>query len=302
VDIELHELELRYAALRIDDVGRCAELVGKIAQHGQQGPVLVIREDDRYVLIDGYARVAALQRLGRDVVEAVVLEVSEAEALVLAHRLEAKRPRSALEEGWLILELIERHGLDQPVIATRLRRTAGWVSRRLGLIQVLPAPVQAAVRAGTIPAHAAAKFLVPLARANRAQCEQLVAALGRDRVTDRQVGRLYTLWKTADAAQRLNIITRPHQALKADAALQPEPAVPDADPAAPLLGDLAGIAGMARRAHRRLDEGVLQELDERRRGLVTRSGTVAKLAVHTLLDLLEQEESACSTATPAPPS
>jgi len=301
VEIELHELELRYAALRIDAPARRAELVATVAQYGQQGAVLVIREDDRYVLVDGYARVAALRELGRDVVEAVVLEVSEAEALVLAHRLEAKHPRSALEDGWLMLELIDRHGLDQPAIAIRLHRTRGWVSRRLGLVQALPETVQTAVRVGTIPAHAAAKFLVPLARANRAHCEQLVVALGSERVTDRQVGRLYTLWKTADAERRLKIVTHPRLALKADAAVQPEPAVPDGDPAAPLLGDLDGIAGIARRARRRLDEGLLHELDERRRGLVTRSGIVVKLAVQALVELLE-EESACSTATPAPPS
>ena len=300
--IELHELELRYAALRIDDVARRAEFVAKLALHGQQGAVLVTREDDSYVLIDGYARVAALRELGRDLVEAIVLEVSEADALVLAHRLEAKRPRSALEEGWLVLELVERHGLGQSALATRLRRTKGWVSRRLGLVRALPEPVQAAVRTGVVPAHAAAKYLVPLARANRAHCEQLVAALGSERVTDRQVGRLYTLWKTADVERRLKIVTRPRTALKADAAVQPEPAVPDGDPAAPLLGDLDGIAGIARRARRRLDEGVLRELDERRRGLVARSGTVAKLAVQTLVELLDEEESACSTATPAPPS
>lgn len=198
MEIELHELELRYAELRIDDRGRRAELVAKIALHGQQGAVLVIREGERYVLIDGYARVAALRELGRDLVEAVVLEVPEAEALVLAHRLEAKRPRSALEEGWLIVELIERHGLGQPAIAARLRRTRGWVSRRLALVRVLPGSVQAAIRTGLVPPHGAAKYLVPLARANKQHCEQLVTALGGERISVRDLGRLYVLWKTGD--------------------------------------------------------------------------------------------------------
>jgi ParB family chromosome partitioning protein len=302
MEIELHELELRYAALRIDDRGRRAELVAKLALHGQQSAVLVIREDDRYVLIDGYARVAALQELGRDLVEAVVLEVPEAEALVLAHRLEAKRPRSALEEGWLILELIERHGLDQPAIAARLQRTRGWVSRRLGLVRVLPASAQVAIRSGLLPPHGAAKYLVPLARANKQHCEQLVTALDDERISVRELGRLYVLWKTADAQRRQQIVTHPRLALKADAAIQPEPTLPASDPAAPLLSDLDGIAGIARRARRRLDEGLLGELDARRLGLVTRSGTVASLAVQTLVELLHEEEPTCSTETPAPPS
>lgn len=302
MDIELHELELRYADLRIDDPARRAERVAKIALHGQQGAVLVIREGERYVLIDGYARVAALRELGRDLVEAVVLEVPEAEALVLAHRLEAKRPRSALEEGWLIAELIERHGLDQRRVADRLARSESWVSRRIGLARDLPSSVQIAVRTGAVPAQGAMKYLLPLSRAKRAHCEQLVDALAGDRVSVRDLGRLYALWKAADPERRVQIVTRPRLALKAAAAIQPEPAVPDGDPAAPLLADLDGIAGLARRARRRLDGGVLHELDARRRGLVTRSGTVATLAVQTLVELLQEEESACSTATPALPS
>ena len=90
--------------------------------------------------------------------------------------------------------------------------------------------------------------------------------------------------------------------MKADAAIQPEPTLPASDPAAPLLSDLDGIAGIARRARRRLDEGLLGELDARRLGLVTRSGTVASLAVQTLVELLHEEEPTCSTETPAPPS
>lgn len=302
MEIELHQLELRYEALRIHDRARLSELVAKLALHGQQAAVLVVREDDGFVLIDGYARVAALRELGRDLVEAVVLEVPEAEALVLAHRLEAKRPRSALEEGWLIVELIDRHGLDQRQVAERLGRSRSWVSRRLGLARDLPVSVQTAVRTGVVPAQGAMKYLLPLSRANREHVEGLVDALGGDRVSVRELGRLYTLWKAADAERRREIVSRPRLALKADAALQPEPLVPAGDPAAPLLGDLDGIAGLARRARRRLDEGVVHEFDARRRGLVARSGTVAKLAVQRLVEALAEEESACSTATPAPPS
>ena len=302
MEIELHQLELRYAALRIDSPGRRARLLASMAQHGQRSPVLVIGEEDRFVLIDGYARVEVLRDLGRDLVLALVLELSEAEALVMAHRLEAKRRRSALEEGWLILALIERHGLDQRRVAERLQRAVSWVSRRLGLVKDLPEAAQAAVRSGVVPAHAAAKYLVPLARAKRDHCEQLVTALGSEPVTVRELERIYVCWKRAgDEEGRLKIVKHPRMALKADAAMQSEPAVPAGDPAAPLLGDLDGIAGIARRARRRLDEGLLHELDARRRGLVTRSGTVAKLAMLTLTELLD-EETPCSISTPAPRS
>ena len=44
-------------------------------------------QPDRYLVIDGYKRLAALQQLGRDTVEAVVWPLSEAEALVLDRSL-----------------------------------------------------------------------------------------------------------------------------------------------------------------------------------------------------------------------
>lgn len=95
MEIELHQLEKKYAGLRIADVERPARLLGSLTEHGQQQPVLVVRAAggadpiERFVLIAGYARVAALVELKRDVVEATVLDLSEAPAWLLA--FEAKR-------------------------------------------------------------------------------------------------------------------------------------------------------------------------------------------------------------------
>ena len=69
MELEFHQLEQTYAGLRIADAARTARLVASLCEHGQQQPVLVVRgEDERYVLIDGYARVAALGELKRDTV------------------------------------------------------------------------------------------------------------------------------------------------------------------------------------------------------------------------------------------
>ena len=136
-------------------------------------------------------RVRALQKLGRDTVLATELPCTETEALVLAHRLAPGWMPSALEEGWLVRELIETHGLNQATLGMLLGHTKSLVSRRLGLVRVLPASVQDSVRRGAIPAHAATKYLLPLARANRSHCERLVKAVAAERPSTRQVGVLY---------------------------------------------------------------------------------------------------------------
>ena len=156
--IEWHQIEFKYEHLHIVDAPFAARLMTSLAADGQQRPVLVVESRQTtsapgYVLIDGYARVRALRRLGRDTVEATVLPTGEVEALLFAHRLDGQRPRSVLEEAWLLRELVEGHARTQALLARELGRTTSWVSRRLALVRVLPDQVQEAVRAGRIPAH-----------------------------------------------------------------------------------------------------------------------------------------------------
>jgi len=262
MEIEFHQLERKYAGLRIVEAARRARLVASLCTHGQQQPVLVVRgarhEEgvERYVLIDGYARAAALAELKRDSVEATVLELTEAQALVLAFRLERHRVRSAIEEAWLLRELIEGHALAQRALAPLLGRSASWVSRRLALIAALPVVAEAAVRAGRLPAYAAMKYLVPLARANAGACEQLVAQLGRRRVSVRQLARLYAGWRAGNAAQRQAIVEQPWLYLDLDEK-QEEAAAPT-DPGTEreqrLLRDLGVLAAICRRVREALRE------------------------------------------------
>lgn len=301
MELEHHQLELRYAALRVSDPGRRARLLSSLAEYGQQSPVLVVPAGEAYVLVDGYARAEALRALGRDVVEAVVLDLAESDALILAWRLGVPHRRSALEDGWLIAALLELHGLTQREVAQRLQRSVSWVSRRLALTQQLPVGAQAAVRAGLVPAQAAMKCLVPLARAKSEHCERLVAALGGVAVSVRQMERLYLGYKRGDAAVREQIVAQPWLFLKAEWATRPESLVPEEDPATPLLKDLRGIAGLSYRARRRIHDGLLHELDERRRAQVARSQQEVRVAFESLMSLLT-EEVLCSTSTLAPPS
>lgn len=262
MEVEFHQLEKKYAGLRIADAQRSARLVASLCAYGQQQPVLVVRnghDDDRerYVLIDGYARVAALDELKRDSVEATVLDLSEAEALLLAFRLERNRARSAIEEAWLLRELIDGHAMAQRDLGPLLGRTPSWVSRRLALITVLPAVAEEAVRAGRLPAQAAMKYLVPLARANAVQCEQLVSNLGRRRVAVRPMARLYAGWRAGNGAQRQALVERPWLYLELDekqAASAATPIDPGTEREQRLLRDLGVLVAICRRVREALRE------------------------------------------------
>lgn len=94
-EIDLHRLELAYADLRVVDRRSVARLAADLATEGQHQPVLVVPRGDRLVLIDGYCRVAALRRLGRDTVMALTLSMPERDALLFAHRSGSGRRRSS---------------------------------------------------------------------------------------------------------------------------------------------------------------------------------------------------------------
>lgn len=251
MEIDLHRLELRHRDLRIVDADRRRRLIGSIAEIGQQVPVVVIGEGDRVVLIDGYLRVDALARLHRDTVVATTWSVSEVEALLHHRHLAITRP-SALEDAWLLARLRD-HGLTMDELAHRLCRSKSWVSHRLGLLDALAVAVHDRVRAGTVPAHGAMRYLVPFARANKRQCEQLLARLGDTRVSDRDLAALYTGWRRADREGKQRIVDAPRLYLQALASSKTT-ATPVDDEASLLRKDLMTLAAIAGRAGRRVRE------------------------------------------------
>jgi ParB family transcriptional regulator, chromosome partitioning protein len=249
VEVDLHQLELRHRDLRIHDGEQRRRMIGSVSEIGQQVPVVVIRDADRLVLIDGYLRVEALHRLHRDTAIATTWPVTEVDALVHHRHLSAAK-WVALEDAWLLGRLRD-HGLTMDQLAHRLCRSKSWVSRRLGLLDALAAPAQDRVRAGTVPAQAAMKYLVPLARANKRQCEQLIAGLGDTQVSVRELGALYTAWRRADRDGRQRIVAEPLLVLRALSSMTAEPE----DDTDSLHKDLTMLAAIALRASRHVRDG-----------------------------------------------
>lgn len=258
MELDLHQLELTYQGLRRDDAQRRAQLVASLSEHGQQSPVVVVAargEEGRYVLIDGYQRVAALRRLGADQVSAVVLELDEVSALCLTQRMEGARRRSVLEQGWLLRELIARHEVTQGHLGLLLGHSTSWVSRRLALVRELPELAQELVRRGRLCPYGAMRHLVPLARAKRSDCVRLVEELKEtgSTVSTRDLGRLYVAWRSADAKERQRIVSQPLLYLRAEAASSRSCDLPPS-PELLLRRDLDSLAIIARRAGSRLEE------------------------------------------------
>jgi ParB-like chromosome segregation protein Spo0J len=81
-EIEISQLDLRYANSRIYRKETISSLVHSIESHGQIAPVITISEGPRFVLIDGYMRVFAIKRCGQDMVMAEIWSCEESKALI----------------------------------------------------------------------------------------------------------------------------------------------------------------------------------------------------------------------------
>jgi ParB/RepB/Spo0J family partition protein len=194
MQLEFHQLERRWERLRVGNPQRRRRMLASLADSGQQMPIVVVAVEgqaDRYVVIDGYKRIAALEQLGRDTVEAVVWPMSESAAILLDRSLRLSEHETALEVGWLLAELERRfdYGLDE--LPRRFDRSVCWASRRLALVEVLPEAIQQQVREGQIPAPVALKFLVPVARQSLEDCQRMAAIFAQHHCDTREAGQLY---------------------------------------------------------------------------------------------------------------
>ena len=261
MQLEFHQLDRRWEHLRVRHATRQRRLLASLAESGQQTPIVVVAAEgaaERYVVIDGYKRIAALEQLGRDTVEAVIWPMSEAAAVLLDRSLRLSEHETALEVGWLLAELEQRfdYGLDE--LSRRFDRSVSWVSRRLALVELLPEAIQQQVREGKVAAQAAMKFLVPVARQSLEDCQRMAAIFAQHHCDSREAGQLYGAWRRGSPVIRKRILDDPELFFKAQRQAQEKA---PAGTGAELVRDLEMMAAIVNRAHRRLAGAAVTDLD-----------------------------------------
>jgi ParB-like chromosome segregation protein Spo0J len=214
-DVEIERLQLRFAGARVIDERAVRRLMQSIDACGQL--VACIAVDDGaaagaaspLVLIDGYRRVAALRRLGRDTARVQCCNGTIGQALAQLLACAQSRAMLAIEQALLLRELIEAHQLSQREAARCCGRDASWVQRRLLLLAALPDAVLDAVRGGAVSSWAAVRVFVPLARANSDHADRLLAQLAAQRLSTRELRAWFDHYQGAQRAQRDRMVEHP---------------------------------------------------------------------------------------------
>lgn len=247
MDLEWHQIDLSYEALRRRDPRRERQLRASIDKHGQTSPVVVLPRGGRFVLLDGYKRLRALRSLRRDLVMAVTWELEEAEALLLEGLMRSSHAESPLEQGWLLNELRGRFSMNLDELGRRFDRTAAWVSRRLALVRELPSWIQDHVRAGRLMPDVAMKVLVPLSRGKAPDALRFTESIIRARLSSRDAQAVYAGWMKGNAETRERILADPALFLRCRSTLPTRPGG--------LRGDMEVLRDAARRGLHRIEQG-----------------------------------------------
>jgi len=254
-EIELRRLELRFAAARVSDERAVRRLMQSIDACGQLVACDAVAEGDAaLVLIDGYRRVAALRRLGRDTARVHCSSGSVGQAL--AQRLACAQPRAlaAIEQALLLRELIEGQRLSQREAARQCGREPSWVQRRLLLLAALPDGVLEAVRAGELSCWAAARVFAPLARANTGHAQRLLAAVRGQGLSTRELHVWFGHYQRAQQRQREHMVDHPRLLLDSLAEREDTRVAArlKAGPEGQALAELGQLQALLERARRNL--------------------------------------------------
>ena len=150
-EIAVSEIGERYGVFRIVSPRADAAMVKSIQRYGQMMPVVCMKGEGGYEMIDGFKRLRACRRLDKGTLRAKTMGVSGRvckAAMIQLNR--SGRSINEMEEALVVQSLHREDGLAQIEIAALLGRHKSWVSRRISLIERLSEEVQDDLRLGLI--------------------------------------------------------------------------------------------------------------------------------------------------------
>lgn len=126
-----------------------AELARDIEVRGLLQPIIVTpAKGNKYQIVAGHRRTAAVRRTAATAVPAVVIKLNGAEttAAQLAENVQREN-LSTLDEGRALLAL-KRDGMNLAQLAELVNKSRAWVCKRIACVECLPWPIEELIREG----------------------------------------------------------------------------------------------------------------------------------------------------------
>lgn len=129
----LNQLDLRLLPLRRPRARAVEQMMTALTKQGQITPLIVSEK----ILVDGFTRYEAAQRLGFIQLNAMAIDVEAVQAKAMTFWLNRRKQPNLIQEALLVQELVEKDQLRQVDVASLLHKHKSWISRRLLLIKSL---------------------------------------------------------------------------------------------------------------------------------------------------------------------
>ena len=186
-EIAVSEIGERYGAFRMVSPRADAAMVKSIRKYGQMSPVVCVKGEGGYELVDGYKRLRACRRLDQTTLRVQTMEVSGRVCKAAMIQLNwSGRSINEMEEAMVVQSLHREDRLPQIEIAVLLGRHKSWVSRRISLIERLSEEVQEDLRLGLISVITG-RELAKLPRGNQKDAADVIL---KRRYTTREAAKL----------------------------------------------------------------------------------------------------------------
>lgn len=194
-EIERDLVNTQYERLRVRDDKREVLLRSSIMEQGILDPLYVVNLGDTgHALLDGFKRYRCAVKLNIPTLPVVTLEKNPVIGIVKFLRLSVSKGLAPIEEAGLVDELHMTHGLSVLEIASRLERSAAWVSLRLGLMNEISDDVREKIFLGQFPIRSYMYSLRPFTRvkdsASKKAVSSFVACVAGKGLGTRDIDRL----------------------------------------------------------------------------------------------------------------
>jgi ParB-like chromosome segregation protein Spo0J len=229
LELRLEEIGESYGRYRLHVPELERGMMRSLESYGQLSPIVVVRQQDRWELIDGFKRLAAARKQSRDRLVARRIEADERGAKAAIYGLNRAGGRTReIEEAWIVHALVREDGLNQVEVAELLGRHKSWVCRRLALIEKLGPEARAELQVGLLT-PTAARQLVRLPAGNQADILQMVR---REGLAVNELTGVVDLWLECPARiQQQYILHHPREALSQEKGVEFDSRDPRLSPA-----------------------------------------------------------------------
>lgn len=186
-EIAVLEIGEKYGIYRIVSPRADAAMVKSMRKYGQMTPVVCVKGQGGYELIDGFKRLRACRSLDETALKVKTMEVSGRVCKAALIQLnQSGRSINEMEEALVLQSLHREDGLTQVEIAALIGRDKSWVSRRIALMERLSEEVQEDIRLGLISVMTG-RELAKLPRGNQREVAHTIL---RRRYSTREAAKL----------------------------------------------------------------------------------------------------------------